>query len=746
MSDIGKLVVSLEANVAKFTSDIGRAATEHERAMKMIADKADLAGNAMRVLGMAAKTLGAGLAVGLTFNKFKSEIEGVIKSAAGLQQLAERTGATVEGLSGIASAAKLSGTDVEALGGGLQKLAKAMIDAQSGGKATTSAFEAIGISVKDLKGQSTDQVFALIADRLSQYKDGADKVALAQVLLGKSGANLLPVLKDLVDIGGMQAKVTTDQAEMADRYEKTLVRLNAAQGKVYKVIGFELLPVMQAFAESVLSVTTKGDGLTGAVTKLAKDNTLRDWAQNTAMALAITVETMTTLIKGTRALIGSFEVVWADLSLAKSFLAGGEGLNPFSDKNKATLKAALDERNATVKAANERYVELWNMDKTPLSRTLAERFAVMNGGDGAGRGFVNPQRAAPKDLVFRKPDEDKSREGERFIENLQRQVEAQTHGRMEMLRLEAAQKGVSAAAAPYIQQLEDIESRQARIKRVVEEAAKAEAQRAKITGFIGLADDMTKHLINQAEDLGLNAEQQRRVQEMRRLEDEYKRAMVGADSETRAELDQVYESKRKNLSAALDSLDERERALRANAGLGLRRGIETWARDVADQAKWAENFFTGAMSRMEDSLVNFVKTGKLNFSSLFGFMAEEYLRNLIRMSMQNTAAPNGSFIGWSSMFSTVAGWFGFGRHASGLDYVPTDNYPALLHRGERVQTAVEASAARNASGQTIHFDFSGQTLNVGQGVSRSEVAAALQANQAQTVERIRRLERQGRFA
>lgn len=36
-----------------------------------------------------------------------------------------------------------------------------------------------------------------------------------------------------------------------------------------------------------------------------------------------------------------------------------------------------------------------------------------------------------------------------------------------------------------------------------------------------------------------------------------------------------------------------------------------------------------------------------------------------------------------------------GLYAVGIDYVPYDNFPALLHQGERVQTAVEARSERN---------------------------------------------------
>ena len=39
-----------------------------------------------------------------------------------------------------------------------------------------------------------------------------------------------------------------------------------------------------------------------------------------------------------------------------------------------------------------------------------------------------------------------------------------------------------------------------------------------------------------------------------------------------------------------------------------------------------------------------------------------------------------------------------GRYATGIDYVPYDNFPALLHQGERVQTAMEARSEKNGVG------------------------------------------------
>lgn len=385
---LGSLVVEVAANVARFSSDMGRVAQIAE-------DNAKKIDRAFGVVGTSLKALGAGAAAGLTLDSIKKRIEGVIESAANLQQLSERTGAAVESLSGLASVAKLSNTDTDALAAGLQKLSRSMIDAQNGGAANIAAFKALGISVNELKGLKPDEAFKLIADRMADFADGAGKTAVAQQLLGKAGANLLPVMHDLAEVGELQVKTTAEQARLADEYEKTLVRLNAAQNAIWKRVAMEALPVMNEVAKLLLQNATAANGLKGQVEQLAQDKNLREWAQDAAIAFATVAETIMTMVSAARAVGGSFESVWADLSVLGTFAKNGGVVGLAFESNRKELAEALEKRNKTVAEANQRYVDLWNMDKLFLSRPLRERFAVMNAGqdDTFASAFA---RGAPK--------------------------------------------------------------------------------------------------------------------------------------------------------------------------------------------------------------------------------------------------------------------------------------------------------------------------------------------------------------
>jgi hypothetical protein len=76
-------------------------------------------------------------------------------------------------------------------------------------------------------------------------------------------------------------------------------------------------------------------------------------------------------------------------------------------------------------------------------------------------------------------------------------------------------------------------------------------------------------------------------------------------------------------------------------------------------------------------------------------------------ALNSVNAPGGSGAVVSGAVVSGAIAAVFGAHANGLDYVPYDGYFAMLHQGERVQTAAEADLSRRYGNQAPGADIGG---------------------------------------
>jgi len=184
----------------------------------------------------------------------KSLIGDTISWAAGMDDLSEKTGASVEHLSALSRVARISGADMETVETGLIRLAKALAGADDEAKGAGHALAAIGLSAEALRGQDTAVSFKQIADALAQYEDGAGKTAIAQDLLGKQGAKLLPLLKDLSEESITNGKLTKEQAAAAETLEKAWNRVNAAGGAWAKGLVIDVMPQLASLLDWLVSV------------------------------------------------------------------------------------------------------------------------------------------------------------------------------------------------------------------------------------------------------------------------------------------------------------------------------------------------------------------------------------------------------------------------------------------------------------------------------------------------------------
>lgn len=227
-----------------------------------------LGGSMVDVTGLAAKLGAVGFAgaaaAALTLTR------NAANAYDALGKMAERTGWATESLSALQYAGELSDISVQTLDASLSKLSKGMADAARGQGEAAGAFRAMGISVTDANGQlrSSEEVFGDLADRFKQYRDGAEKAALAQALFGESGARLIPLLNGGRDgLREMREEaeqlglvVSSDMTDQAERFNDSMTRIGkAAQGAGYQIAN-DLLPPLADLAEGLARILKPGGG------------------------------------------------------------------------------------------------------------------------------------------------------------------------------------------------------------------------------------------------------------------------------------------------------------------------------------------------------------------------------------------------------------------------------------------------------------------------------------------------------
>lgn len=177
MGILGKLLIELAANTARLQSDMGRAVSIAEKASAKIKT--------------AFKFAGGGLIGAALVNTVKQSIE----FGDQIQKAATKAGTTAKVMSELAYAAKLADVDIASLSTAIKKMQVSLSEAGTGAKAPTLALQALGITVEDLQKRRPEQQFELIAQKISELKDPADKARAATELFGKAGADLLPMFE-----------------------------------------------------------------------------------------------------------------------------------------------------------------------------------------------------------------------------------------------------------------------------------------------------------------------------------------------------------------------------------------------------------------------------------------------------------------------------------------------------------------------------------------------------------------------
>lgn len=374
----GSIVVDLLMRTGSFETDTARATKNAEKRFKEFEKRAVEIG---KTVGLAL-TVAGGAAIAFGKN--------IVDGLDALNDTADATGASIENISALEDVALRTGTTLDSVSGILVKFNNGLKEAD-GKNGISLALKAIGLDAEALKKIDPAEALRQTAVALSKFADDGDKARLIQELFGKSVREAAPFLKDLAEQGRLNATVTTQQAEEAEKFNKQLFELRTNfVGAARDIVG-QLLPSLNDLINKFKEAKREAiggsflDGILGTnpVARLTKE------------AEAISAEIVRTT---------------DNIIRLKAELDRNGGSDSFLETRISNARDRLLQLQATAQATTSKLRDLANIG-APLTA------AALPGGPKPGVGPVPV--ATPKGPKGKDPDADfKS-----YLENLERQIQ-----------------------------------------------------------------------------------------------------------------------------------------------------------------------------------------------------------------------------------------------------------------------------------------------------------------------------------
>ncbi len=210
-----------------------------------------------------------------------------------LNKTAKSIGMNVEALQEWNHVATMAGVETSSLESALSKVNDILADVALGDvRSFAGVFHALGISMDEIEGKSTEEAFEIIREALNRVEDQSLRTALANKLFGdKLGGDLIPILSmeadeisDLREEARKLGLITEEQVEQVSGYKDSLDKLKLstsalsveiatvmipAMSKVVDIIQNKLIPVVRSAVEWWQNLDDRTKGIIVVLTTLA---------------------------------------------------------------------------------------------------------------------------------------------------------------------------------------------------------------------------------------------------------------------------------------------------------------------------------------------------------------------------------------------------------------------------------------------------------------------------------------------